>query len=394
MRWVLLFLMGTTARAQMHDMQNMQGMNHNFAGMYLMQQASGTSMNPQSWAMPMIMKEARGWQFMIMGNAFLVEAQQSGARGGDKFYSPNWFMVSASHAVGRGSFMIQTMLSAEPLTVTDRRYPLLFQTGETAFGRPIVDGQHPHNLVMGLGVHYARPVGSTIVHLYYAPVGDPAIGPVAFPHRASAFELPQAPLGHHWQDSTHIATNVITGAIKYRKFRLEASGFHGTEPGENRWTINWAAVNSYSGRFSVNPTRNWMFQVSAARLVDPEREHPGDVTRITASGHYTRGGWSSSFVWGRSRDTNSWLAETLLPVSRRNIVTGRFEVVDKDELVPGHDLYRITAYTAGYTRDLVPQVGVGFNVTGYAIPRELKPLYGEHPAGVDVFLHFRVRSRS
>ena len=46
MRWVLLFLMGTTARAQMHDMQNMQGMNHNFAGMYLMQQASGTSMNP------------------------------------------------------------------------------------------------------------------------------------------------------------------------------------------------------------------------------------------------------------------------------------------------------------------------------------------------------------
>jgi hypothetical protein len=378
----------------MHNMQNMQGMNHNFAGMYLMQQASGTSMNPQSWAMPMIMKEARGWQFMFMGNAFLVETQQSGARGGDKFYSPNWFMVSASHSVGRGSFMIQTMLSAEPLTVTDRRYPLLFQTGETAFGRPIVDGQHPHNLVMGLGVHYARPVGGTIVHLYYAPVGDPAIGPVAFPHRASAFELPQAPLGHHWQDSTHIATNVITGAIKYRKFRLEASGFHGTEPGENRWTIHWAEINSYSGRFSVNPTRNWMFQVSAAKLVDPEREHPGDVTRITASGHYTRGGWSSSFVWGRSRDTNSWLAETLLPVSRRNIVTGRFEVVDKDELVPGHDLYRITAYTAGYTRDLVPQVGVGFNVTGYAIPQELKPLYGEHPAGVNVFLHFRVRSRS
>ena len=100
-------------------------------------------------------------------------------------------------------------------------------------------------------------------------------------------------------------------------------------------------------------------------------------------------------MWGRNSDTNSWLAETLLPVSRRNILTGRFEVVDKDELsTPGHDLYRITAYTAGYTRDLVPHVGVGFNVTGYAIPPELQPLYGEHPAGVNVFLHFRVRSRS
>lgn len=394
MRWTILFFLSAPALAQMHDMHNMQQMNSNYAGMYLMQLASGTSVNPQSWAMPMIMTKARSWQVMFMGNAFLVETQQSGPRGGDKFYSPNWFMVSASHSVGRGTFMLQTMLSAEAATVTDRQYPLLFQTGETAFGRPIVDGQHPHNLFMGLGLNYARPVGSTIVHFYYAPVGDPALGPVAFPHRASAFELPQAALGHHWQDSTHIATNVITGALKYRKLRFEASGFHGTEPGENRWIINWGAVNSYSGRFSVMPTRNWMLQVSAGRLVDPEREHPGDVTRVTASAHYTRGGWSSSFLWGRSRDTNSWLAETLLPLSRRNIVTGRFEVVDKDELVPGHDLFRITGYTAGYTRDLVPQVGIGFNVTGYAIPSELKPLYGDHPVGLNVFLHFRVRSRS
>ena len=164
--FILLIGLGAGARAQMHDMhnmQNMQGMNHNFAGMYLMQQASGTSMNPQSWAMPMIMKQARGWQFMFMGSAFLVETQQSGTARRRQVLFRELVHGIRQHSVGRGSLMLETMLSAEPVTVTDRRYPLLFQTGETAFGSPIVDGQHPHNFVMGLGVHYARPVGSTIV---------------------------------------------------------------------------------------------------------------------------------------------------------------------------------------------------------------------------------------
>src|SRR5581483_5330569 len=138
--------------------------------------------------------------------------QQSGPRGGDKLYSPNWLMTSASHRAGAGgTFEADLMLSLEPATITNRSYPLLFQTGETAYGRPLVDAQHPHNFVMDLGIHYARPVGAAVVQFYYAPVGDPALGPVAYPHRASAAELPQAPIGHHWQDSTHIATNVVTG---------------------------------------------------------------------------------------------------------------------------------------------------------------------------------------
>ena len=146
------------------------------------------------------------------------------------------------------------MLSLEPATITNRSYPLLFQTGETAYGRPLVDAQHPHNFIMALGAHYAHPLGSdTMLQLYYAPVGDPALGPVAFPHRASAAELPQAPLGHHWQDSTHIADNVATVAVQHAWLRLEASGFYGTEPGENRWHIDWGPMNSYSGRLSVAP---------------------------------------------------------------------------------------------------------------------------------------------
>src|SRR5581483_5018065 len=164
MRHVLIFclLFLRTAVAQEHDMAHMQDhdMPHthnasmNAAGAYLMNLGSGTSLNPQSWPMPMLMLNKSGWELMFMGQAFVVDTQQTGPRGRDKLYAPNWGMFGAEHNVGRGSFLFQLMLSLEPATVTNRSYPLLFQTGETAFGKPLVDGQHPHDFIMGLGVHY------------------------------------------------------------------------------------------------------------------------------------------------------------------------------------------------------------------------------------------------
>ena len=293
----------------------------------------------------MVMHRAGSWTLMLMGQGYLVEAQQSGPRGADKLYSTNWGMISAEHKLGRGSVMIEGMFSLEPATVTNRSYPLLFQTGETAYGKGLVDAQHPHDFVMGLGVHYARPLGeSTMFHAYYAAVGDPALGPVAFPHRASAADIPQATISHHLQDSTHIANNVATVAVQHKWLRVEVSSFYGTEPNENRWNIDWGPMNSYSGRVSVSPSANWMAQVSAGRLTNPERQSaPGeDVVRATASVHYTRpmlfgNAWSTSLIWGRNhnrmtqRNTNSYLVETLYPVSKRNFVRGRIELVDKDE---------------------------------------------------------------
>jgi hypothetical protein len=378
-------------------------MNMNRAGMYLMDMSSGTSMNPYSWQMPMIMTEAGNWSLMFMGQAFLVDTQQSGPRGGDKFYSPNWFMTSAIHAVGEGSVMLTAMLSLEPATITNRSYPLLFQTGETAYGRPLIDAQHPHDFLMQLSVQYAHPWGrDTMIQLYYAPVGDPALGPVAYPHRASAAELPQAPISHHWQDSTHIADNVATVAMRHKWLRVEASGFYGTEPDENRWNVDWGGMNSYSARVSAAPTQNWLAQVSAGHLTRPERQEQGDVVRSTASLQYTRGGWSSSLIWGRNheqlkrRDLDSFLAETVLPVRRRNFLTGRAEVVQKDELiVPG--VYRVQAYTAGYTRDFDifkdVETGLGANVTAYMIPAGLQAVYGERPWGVNVYARFRLKQK-
>jgi hypothetical protein len=341
---------------------------------------------------------------MFMGQAYVIDTQQSGPRGGDKFYSSNWFMAMTERNVGKGAISIQLMASLDPLTVTDRRYPLLFQTGETAFGKPILDGQHPHDLLMGFGVQYARPLAKkTMLQLYYAPIGDPALGPVAYPHRASAAELPQATLGHHWQDSTHIAANVVTAGISRGMFRVEASGFHGMEPNENRWNIDSGALDSWSTRLSIFPSKNWMGQVSVGNLKHPEALEDGDVVRSTASLQYTKplssGEWSSSLIWGRNHkthdggDTNSFTLESVAPVGRKNFLTGRFEMVDKGELeLPG--VHRIGAYTGGYTRDIgvfgVVQTGLGANLTAYTLPDALKPMYGNHPWAVSFYARFRL----
>ncbi len=409
---VFFLLWGSALPAQM-QMQ----MQRNDSSMYLMNMASGTSMNSESWAMPMVMTHFGSWQAMFMGQAFIVDTQQTGPRGSDKLYSTNFAMGSAMHSLAGGTLAIDLMLSLEPATITNRSYPELFQTGETAYGHTLVDEQHPHNFIMGFGFDYAHPLGSAMLQLYYAPIGDPALGPVAFPHRASAFDLPQAPLSHHWQDSTHIADDVATVAIARKWLRVEASGFYGTEPDENRWHIDWGPMNSYSGRLSILPSSNWMFQFSAGRLTKPERQEAGDVIRMTSSLEYIRpvphGQWASSLIWGRNHETlaqrnlNSYLAESVYPVSKRDSFTGRIELVDKDELFADEpaleeqlartagSTFRVQAYTLGFTHDIATfsaiETGIGANVTGYVVPTAIQPYYGVHPLGVDVYLRLRLR---
>ncbi|HEV2298688.1 MAG TPA: hypothetical protein VGR72_09255 [Candidatus Acidoferrales bacterium] len=388
----------------------------------LMAEASGTSLNPMSVGMPMRMKKMTGsWSLMFMADGFITDTQQSGPRGADKFYSTNVFMGSAEHAAGPGSFLFDAMMSLEPATVSDRQYPLLFQTGETAFGKPIEDGQHPHDLIMALGLHYARSAGkNTIIEAYFAPVGDPALGPVAFPHRDSAAEIPQAPIGHHWEDSTHIANEVATVGVKHKSVRLELSGFHGAEPDENRWNIDAGAIDSWAARFSLVPSSNWTAQVSVGRLTKPEALEPGDVVRTTASVAYSRplGGsnWSTSFIFGRNhktvtgRGTNAFLLESLIPFRQKNFFIGRWELVDKDELFAAQPAiqqqlaatvgttFRIGEYTIGYTRyvRLVAPLDTGFgaNFSAYTLPAAITPFYGDHAFGVNLYLHFRLRQKN
>ena len=404
--WLALLL-----AAQQGDMPNMPGMNHQTTptAPQELEEASGTSVNPASSRMNMAHFKAGGWRFMAHGILFATEIQQTGPRGADKLASINWFMVDAEHSLGGGTFSVHTMLSLEPATITDRRYPELFQTGETAYGKPIVDGQHPHNFVMESALEYSHPLGEkTSWEVYVAPVGDPALGPVAYPHRISAEEIPQATLAHHLEDSTHISDDVVTAGITDGILRVEASGFHGAEPDENRWQIGYGAIDSYSARVTLSPTANWTGQISAGRLNKPEALEPGDQVRTSASATYNRpyarGNWATSLIWGRVHKTaggdnlDGYTLESVARFAEKNYLTGRIEVVDKDELLPSGQIFRIGAYTGGYTRDFyfLPGIatGLGANFTTYAMPAALHPLYGERPVAVWVFLRFKLGSAS
>jgi hypothetical protein len=411
---------GTQMQMQGMQMPAMAGPDMNDAGMYLMNRASGTGANPESAVPSMLSRSMGGWNFMLHGQGFISDVQQTGPRGADKFFSTNWFMGMAEHDLGEGAFTFRAMVSLEPATVSGRMYPELFQTGETALGRPIVDGQHPHDLFMELSFAYARSFGEkTNLELYFAPIGDPALGPVGFPHRVSAEELPQAPLSHHLQDSTHIADEVITGAFRRPHWGLEVSGFHGAEPNENRWNIDAGKIDSWSGRLTWTPTKNWSAQVSTGRLTHPEAAEPGDVLRSTASVTYDRpfegGHWATSAIWGRNhktqtkQDTNSYLLESVIQFRKSNFFTGRIELVDKDELFSDEplldqqlrattgDVFRIGAYTTGYTRDLnlVPHVstGLGGNFTLYSIADALRPFYGSRPAAFYLYVRFKLHGK-
>lgn len=416
---LLLAISPTAIAAQMNAdaKQSMKGMKMPMmksdpTSDFLMRQASGTSMNPAAAPEHMLMTQRGQWMLMLHELAFINQVVESGPRGADKFFSTNWLMGMADRPLGGGHLMVRSMLSLEPLTV-GKKYPELFQTGETIDHRPIIDAQHPHDFFMELAAEYAHPLGDQMIgFLYVAPVGDPSLGPVAFPHRASASEIPQAALSHHLQDSTHIAGSVVTLGVQRGDFGFGVSGFHGREPGENRWDIDTGQLDSWAARLTFDPTPNWTAQVSTGHLHHPEAAEPGDIQRTTASVAYSKplsgGEWDSSLIFGRNQKSvghaaNSWLAETMFRFLERNYVTGRLEMVDKDELFAGlnapppigDEVFRIKALTLGYSHDVWATnrilAAAGANVTVYAYPSALDPYYGRHAHSFYLFLRLRGR---
>jgi hypothetical protein len=395
---------------------NMPGME-NSAGFL----SSGTSIQPRvtSEFEPMIHTSLGKWTFMFHANGFVVDTQQSGPRGGDKFYSVNWMMPMFLRQSGRHSISFRTMLSLDPATVSKRRYPLLFQSGETAYGLPIVDGQHPHDLFMEIAGRYDFKISERAgVFLYGGPLGEPALGPTAFPHRASASENPVAVLGHHQQDSTHVSNNVITAGLVAGRVQLEASTFHGAEPDENRWNIDGGEPDSFASRVTISPNSHLSAQFSAGRINGREALEPDlDTVRTTASLYhdvrFASGHISTSLIWGRNKDIshhgnrifNAYTAESTVNFSSRNWVWTRIENVDRDRtlligerpaalLVEEDPIGRVQAYTFGYERDLPVgissvAVGLGAQVTTYGLTQQLKAVYGDRPAGFSVFLRIR-----
>lgn len=303
---------------------------------------SGTSWLPASTPMHAWHFAPGEWTVMLHGMLRAGVNVQTGPRGVANAESQNWLMVMADRPVGPGSLSLRGMFSAESLTAPPGGFPQLFQTGEEFRGREIVDAQHPHDLFMELAAAWTVPVRENVtVQAYGGVVGEPALGPVAFMHRASSAENPAAPLGHHWQDSTHISHGVFTGGISFRKLKFEASAFHGAEPDSNRADIEMGAIDSWSARVWFAPSRDWTMQVSAGRLNEPEATEPGDTVRTTASVHHDHewedGSWATSLVWGRNDrpegDSNAYLFESTVRFGGRNALYGRIELVDKLHLL-------------------------------------------------------------
>jgi len=369
--------------------------------------SSGTGWQPAATPANLWMKSLGGWDLMAHGALFLDYNQQGGPRGTGKAESVNWLMLMEQHPLGRGTILFRQMFSAESLTAPHPGFPELFQTGETYHGQPLVDHQHPHNVFAELSLYYTRPISDKVSWLFYGgPVGEPALGPVAFMHRASAAELPMAPLSHHLQDSTHTSFGVVTTGLIVDRFKIEGSLFNGREPNEQRYGIQLAALDSWSARLSFAPSSRWTAQYSYGRLEHPEALEPGSERRQSASIEYVRpfdnGSWSTSAIWGRkhkvleNRNLNSYLLESTLNFKGRNYAFSRLELVDKDELFPDdptHPNFRIAAYTVGGARDLVHnhlwQFALGADVTFYSKPAVLDATYGNNPVSFQIFVRMR-----
>jgi hypothetical protein len=376
---------------------------------------SGTSWQPDESPMFMYMKmyeaEHGMTSLMVHGSVFARYTKQDVAeksidRGGERFDAPNMFMVMLSHHHTRDVLSLLTMFSLDPLTVGESGYPLLFQSGESYKGVPLVDKQHPHDLFSELALNYTHSFSEEVdMNGYVGYPAEPALGPVAFMHRLSAMNNPYAPLGHHWQDATHITFGVGTLGIRYKIVKAEGSIFTGREPDENRYDFDEPRFDSYSFRLNVNPNKNFALQFSQGFIKSPEGLEPqNNITRTTASLIHTKtmsGNRfiSSSVVWGMNHSSEgenlaSFLVESNLKLRPIGIY-GRYEFVQKDShelqlFVKGNSTFNIQGLSLGVNRTLFTYFKTDFSlgVQGTVnFPDEsLKSIYGDMPLSLQSYL--------
>lgn len=399
---------------EMHPMPHAMMSSINLAEP-MSRESSGTAWVPDSTPTYGHMMHFGGDMLMLHGAAWPRYVNASTRRGDDRIDMPNWIMAMYSHPFSDNAQLgLRGMMSLDLLTEGGRGYPLLFQTGETWQGKALHDRQHPHDLFAELSASYSQKLSEDFsAFLYVGYPGEPALGPPTFMHRLSAMDNPDAPISHHWQDSTHITFGVATLGIAWKNVKAEGSIFTGREPDETRWDFDRPRFDSYSGRLSWNPTPDLAFQVSHGYVKSPEALEPdAKLHRTTASVIYNRqvgadANWSNSFVWGQNDTggegrTQSFLLESNLQCGR-DTVYGRYEYVQKSAhelVIPGdapravHHAYGINAFTIGYVHDLTHarevDVGIGGQFTIYSMPAGLDRYYGDDvPYALQVFLRIR-----
>ena len=388
-----------------HAMGDMRAMYGPYA---MTRESSGTAWQPDGAAHEGIHAMYGEWSTMTHGFVNLVYDRQGGPRGDTKTFSESMLMVLAQRRLGEGTLGLRGMVSADPL-MGKRGYPLLLQTGETANGEPLIDRQHPHDFFMELAASYSRPLSErSSVFVYAGLPGEPALGPPAFMHRFSGEDSPEAPISHHWLDSTHITYGVVTLGYVYDRLKLEGSVFRGREPDDRRYDIESGKLDSASLRLSYNPTREWALQVSRGRIKRPEELHPdADIDRTTASAIYHRAlagaQWQTTLAWGRNAPSHGAATETVLLESAIRFAAthtffGRGERAEKNELFPAADpraeeKFRVGKLSLGYLYDFPREghyrIGIGGLVSRYALPGELESVYGS-PTSFMLFARLRI----
>jgi len=370
---------------------------HDMAAMA--REGSGTGWLPEASPIYAFHGSRAGWQLMGHFNVFAQFLHESGDRGADQGGSINWFMGMAQRPLWRGRLALRGMTSLEPFTIAGCGYPDLLASGEQCDGEPIHDRQHPHDLFMELSARYDAPLTRGLRwQLFGGPAGEPALGPVAFPHRVSAMPNPIAPLAHHWLDATHVAFGVVTGGVYSPRWKAEASVFNGREPDEHRTGFDFGALDSVSGRLSYAPRSAVVLQVSVGRLTEAEAGEQGgprvDVTRTTASAIIHTGVrdarlWATTVAWGRNDESghasNAFLLESALTFRERDTWFGRFEATGKtghDLDVPllGDETFTVAKLQGGYTRAVASRwglvAGLGGALSAGIVPQSLSGAYG------------------
>jgi hypothetical protein len=402
---------GTPATPGTHPMPDMRAMMTLPLGVPQARMGSGTSWMPDSTAMHARHFMWGDWTAMLHGVAFVQYDDQQSKRGDRQLGIVDWEMLMLMRRLGAGELQLHAMVSLEPLTLGARGYPLLLQTGESYRGAPLHDRQHPHDAFMEVAAMYQQPITRSVgIELYGGPAGEPALGPVAFMHRPSAQSDPLAPLGHHWEDATHISFGVVTAGVYSHVAKLEASVFNGREPDANRWDFDFHRMDAYSARLTVNPTGRASVAAWYGWLPSPEALHPNEsvhrygASALLASRGIEGGTWASTLVWGANRSLGrteqSVLAESNLEIGASNSVFGRVERVRKsaEELVlPSVDPARefdVSSVVGGYVREIASfpggTIGVGGRVALDFIPSTLAPFYGTRtPVGFAVYARVR-----
>lgn len=379
-------------------------------GLYpINREASGTSWQPESTPHDGAHWTYDDWMMMSHGYLYLIHNQQNGPRGNHKNYSQSEIMLQGSRALYDGQLTFRSAFSLDPL-MGKGGYPLLFQTGETADGEThLVDRQHPHNFFVELAGSYAKPITTYhSVFLYAGIVGEPALGPAVYMHRLSGNINPEAPITHHWFDSTHITNGVLTLGVTHPFYKIEASLFHGREPSQNRYRIELGGLDSYSARFTLNPTPDFSMQLSAAHMKSPEALEPAInmnkwIASITFNQTILGGLAQTTLGMGRNspsqgQASNAYLLESSWNIFSTNTLFYRLEKADKNELFDhDHSLaesnFNITKLSLGgehgfeSPQGLEKSIGVVGSLFNY--PSTLNAYYGDHPTSI--LMYFKIK---